>query len=69
MIGLAAECGLRVERCSLTIDDLLGADEAFLTNASWGVLPVVRVERGEIGGGAPGAATRRLREAWLAAAG
>ena len=67
IIGLAAECGLRVERCSLSIDDLLGADEAFLTNASWGVLPVVRVERSELGGGAPGAATRRLREAWLAA--
>jgi branched-chain amino acid aminotransferase len=67
VIGLADECGLRVERCSLTIDDLLGADEAFLTNASWGVLPVVRVERGTVGGGEVGPATRRLREAWLAA--
>lgn len=67
VIGLAAECGLRVERCSLTIDDLLGADEAFLTNASWGVMPVVRVERSAVGEGVPGPATRRLREAWLAA--
>lgn len=67
LIALAAECGLRVERCSLTIDDLLGADEAFLTNASWGVMPVVRVERSELGGGVPGDATRRLRAAWLGA--
>ena len=67
VIGLAAECGLRIERCSLTIDDLLGADEVFVTNASWGVLPVVRVERGMIGAGAPGPATARLRQAWLGA--
>jgi branched-chain amino acid aminotransferase len=67
LLGLAADCGLRVERCSLTVDDLLGADEAFLTNVSWGVLPVVRVERSQVGAGAVGEATRRLREAWLAA--
>jgi branched-subunit amino acid aminotransferase/4-amino-4-deoxychorismate lyase len=65
VMGLAGETGLRVERVSLTIDDLLGADEVFLTNVSWGVLPVVRVERSSIGGGAPGPATRALREAWL----
>lgn len=64
VVGLAAECGLRVERCSLTVDDLLGADEAFVTNVSWGVLPVVRVERSAIGGGSPGEATRGLRAAW-----
>lgn len=67
VIGLADEAGLRVERASLTIDDLLGADEVFLTNVSWGVLPVVRVERSTIGAGAPGAATRSLRAAWLRA--
>jgi len=66
VMGLADEAGLRVERVSLTIDDLLGADEVFLSNVSWGVLPVVRVERSVIGGGAPGEATRALREAWLA---
>ena len=30
----------------LTYDDLSGADEVFLTNSSWGVLPVVQVEAG-----------------------
>ena len=69
LIGLAQSCGLRVERCALTVDDLLGADEAFLSNVSWGVLPVVKVERGLIGGGAVGDATRRLRAAWLEASG
>ena len=48
-----------------TIEDVLGADEAFLSNVSWGVLPVVRLERSTIGGGEVGPATRNLRRAWL----
>lgn len=64
LLGLAAECGLRPERASLSIDEVLGADEMFLTNVSWGVLPVVRLERGTIGSGEVGPATGRLRAAW-----
>lgn len=48
----------------ISIDDLLNADEVLLTNSSWGVLPVVKVEAEEIGQGAPGAAAETLREAW-----
>ncbi len=65
VIGLARECGLHVERTNLNIDDVLRADEAFLTNVSWGVLPVVRVEGSTIGSGSPGEATLRLRHGWL----
>ena len=32
--------GRRVERRNLSLDDLLAADEVFLTNSSWQVLPV-----------------------------
>jgi branched-subunit amino acid aminotransferase/4-amino-4-deoxychorismate lyase len=49
----------------LDINDLLQADEVFLTNSSWGVLPVVGVEREKIRAGEVGPVTRRLREAWL----
>ena len=49
----------------LTIDDVLAAEECFLTNAAWGVLPVVRVEKATIGGAKPGILTRQLREKWL----
>ena len=58
--------GIEVERRDLTIDDVLSADEIFLTNASWGVLPVVRVEQHEVGGGVPGNLARAMREKWLA---
>lgn len=69
IIALAEEAGIAVERRMLTIDDVLGAEELFLTNSSWGVLPVVGVERAAIGSGVgsdgPGPITRRLRAAWL----
>lgn len=44
--------------------DLLAADEVFLTASTIEVLPVVRIERRRVGGGAPGPVTRRLQEAY-----
>jgi len=49
----------------LSINDVLEADELMLTNSSWQVLPVVRVEQEEVGDGEPGPVTMRLREALL----
>jgi branched-subunit amino acid aminotransferase/4-amino-4-deoxychorismate lyase len=59
----AAEAGLEVQRRMLNIDDLLGADEAMLTNGDWGVLPLTKVEKHAVGDGQPGPVTRRLMEA------
>jgi branched-chain amino acid aminotransferase len=61
----AGERGIEVVRRLLTIDDLLGADEVFLTNSSFGVLPVVRVEKERIGSGEVGEVTRGARGAWV----
>jgi branched-chain amino acid aminotransferase len=66
VIVWAEGAGLTVERRDLSIDDVLGADEIFLTNSSWGVLPVVKVEKAVIGAGVPGPVATRLRERWLA---
>ena len=68
ILGWAARRGIPVHRRMIAISDILAADEAFLTNSSWGVLPVVRVERESIGTGTPGEITLMAREAWLAAA-
>jgi branched-chain amino acid aminotransferase len=65
IIELADEMDLEVSRKMLDINDVLGADEMFLTNSSWGVLPVVGVEHTQIGTGDVGEMTRRLRIAWL----
>ncbi|TVQ32101.1 MAG: hypothetical protein EA376_07185 [Phycisphaeraceae bacterium] len=67
IIELADAMGVGCGRRMLTVDDLLDADEVFLTNSSWGVLPVVRVEAKPIGDGAPGEIARELRGKWVEA--
>ena len=66
VLELAGDMDIEIHRCTLDIDRLLAADEVFLTNSSWGVLPVVSVENKQIGDGAVGEMTSRLREGWLA---
>lgn len=65
IIELAEGMEIEISRQTLDINDLLGADEVFLTNSSWGVLPVVAIEREQIAGSEPGPITKRLRQAWL----
>ncbi len=58
LLQWAADRGVEARRGTLAIDELLDADEVFLTNSGWGVLPVVRVEKREIGDGKVGPITR-----------
>lgn len=67
IIEAAREMGLGCGRRMVAIADVLDADEVFLTNSSWGVLPVIAIEGKTIAGGVPGEWTRRLRERWLEA--
>ncbi len=52
--------GIPVEHRMVSIEDVLGAEEVFLTNSSWGVLPVVAVEGAVIASGKPGTMTRHM---------
>ena len=65
VIGLAEAANIPVHRKMLSINDLLEADEVFLTNASWLVLPVTTVEKKQIGDGNVGDITRTLRTSLL----
>jgi len=73
VLEVAAEIGVPAEQRSLTVDDMLAADEVLLTNAIMEVMPVVRFEKHEVGPkddpdrlGRPGPITRRLAEAYKA---
>lgn len=63
-IEKAERMGLSVKRQMLSVQDVLDADEAMLTNSSWGVLPLVRVEANQVGAGKPGCVAKDLRDAW-----
>jgi len=60
----AARRRLPVRKRLVTIDDVLKADEVFLTNSSWGVMPVVGIEKHEVGDGEVGEVAREALEAW-----
>jgi branched-chain amino acid aminotransferase len=47
---------------NLSIDDLLGADEVFITNVIMQVMPVVGIEKHTVGEGIPGPVTKRMQE-------
>ncbi len=68
VLELANAAGIRAGEATLTIDDLQRADEAFLTNAVAGMLPLVAVDRRNVGAGEPGEITRRLRARYEEAA-
>ncbi len=65
VIELAASMEMPVRKQMLSVEDLFGADEVFLTNSGWHVLPVTRVEKAEVGDGKVGPVTQRLRGALL----
>ncbi|MFK7959271.1 MAG: aminotransferase class IV [Phycisphaerales bacterium] len=65
IIELAEAAGLNVEKRMMDIDDVMRAEELFLTNSGWGVLPVVAVEATSIGGGKVGEVAAAMRAAWL----
>jgi len=60
VIELAKSQGVEVIRASISITDLLDADEVFLTNCSMNVMPVTRIERKTVGDEKPGQLTRTL---------
>ncbi|MBM4019323.1 MAG: hypothetical protein FJ288_13545, partial [Planctomycetes bacterium] len=73
VLELAAEMDVPAEQRSLTIHDLLDAEEVFLTNSIMEVMPVGRIERHEVGPkgdqsrlGLPGPVTRRLAQGYKA---
>lgn len=57
---IAAQAKLAVHEKTLAIDDLLAAEEVFLTNVIMQVLPVVAVEAHTVGNGTPGPVTKQL---------
>jgi len=60
VLELAQARGMRTDFAPLTIDDLLDADEVFLTNVAMQVMPVVRVEQRDIKESKVGPVTREL---------
>lgn len=64
VIDLAKQAGLDVTERTMPPDDLLAADELFLTNSLMQIMPLTELDGQPIGSGRPGPVTRRLAEAY-----
>lgn len=66
ILGLCSPAGLDHEEQAVTLDQALSAQEAFITNSVFEILPVATIDGRAIGSGGPGAITRRLMAAYAA---
>jgi branched-chain amino acid aminotransferase len=64
VLELARERSVEVQECAITGDDVLDADEVFLTNSIMQVMPVVAVEKHAIAGGKVGELARTFLAAY-----
>ena len=62
LFEVAQEMGVPMAEATVQDEDLLGADEAFLTSTTREVVPIVLVDEHRIGTGHPGPVTRALLE-------
>jgi D-alanine transaminase len=65
VLRFAEEAQMVVEERPFTIDEAMGADEAFSSAASIFVMPVVEIDGIAVGTGKPGPVATRLREIYL----
>jgi len=60
VVNLANDKGVPVRQCFLLPEELMRAEEAFLTNSLLGIMPLVTLNGQRIGGGSPGYLTQEL---------
>jgi branched-chain amino acid aminotransferase len=63
VLDVARQSNVDVKLGSITINDLLDADEVFVTNSIMEIMPICRIERRVIGEDKPGPVTRQLTKA------
>lgn len=64
VLKLSKKLNIAANEQDLSIHDLLDADEVFLTNSMMEILPVIRVEKEDVGNARPGETTMRLLAAY-----
>lgn len=64
ILELAGSQGIEAEETTLTRFDLYTADECFLTGSGAELIPVISVDKRDVGDGCPGPVTLRLKESF-----
>ena len=64
VLELAAELEIKCFEGNISAEELIAADEAFLTNSMIEVMPIAAMGCNQIGSGQPGVITRKLAAAY-----
>ena len=64
VLEMADHLGIKTSIRSLSVDELLAADEVFLSSSGGGVIPIVRVNETIFGNGASGPISIQLNETY-----
>lgn len=64
VLQMAATLGIEVREKKITLEELLQAEEAFLTNSIMEIMPLTQISGQNIGIGKPGTLTQRLMTAY-----
>ena len=62
VLELAGETGVPTLERVVSPDEMVKADEVFLTNTGWEILPVTRIDGETVGSGRPGLLTQTLQQ-------
>ncbi|MCH7649600.1 MAG: aminotransferase class IV family protein, partial [Nitrospinae bacterium] len=62
VLELAGETGVPTLERAVSPDEMVKADEVFLTNTGWEILPVTRIDGETVGSGRPGLLTQTLQQ-------
>ncbi len=61
VMRLAQSLKIDISETLLNLEDLASCDECFVTNAVWGILPVIRIDEAPVGDGRVGQTTKYLK--------
>ncbi len=64
VLELATSLGLKAHKRRISLEELMAAEEVFLTNSLIEIMPLVEIDGHRIGKGKPGPATRRIHKAY-----
>jgi D-amino acid aminotransferase len=64
VIQLAGELGIPVDERTYSVDELLAADEAFISSTGNQAMPIISIDEKEVSGGKPGPVTKKINAAF-----
>jgi D-alanine transaminase len=64
VLRLARSLGIEVKEEAFTLNEMMSADEAFISGTNAEITPIIEIDGSQVKGGSPGLVTRQLQQAF-----